>query len=296
MSKRALVNLGLLVLVGVLAALVYMQPGIEGEPPKETLTDLSPARIERVGITREDGERVVFSRGASGWEIVEPIRARANEFRIKPLLELARAESHSRFGAVEAELAQYHLDRPLAVLRLNGVVLRFGETEPIDHRRYVMVGDTVHLIEDRYYYRVRSPLPNFVSPRLLPRGAEPTAIRFPGFEVARDGEGRWRLTPAGPEVSMDAVNAFLARWRDAQAADVTRYHPDGQEGGDRIRVELQGGAGPLEFLILDRGPEPVLARPDIGMRYHLAGEQGERLLERPADDAGSEERGVRSEE
>lgn len=289
MSKRAVVNLALLVLVAVLAAVAYLQPGIEDDGQPERLTALTPAQVERLEIVRREGDRIALRRGESGWEIVRPIEVAANRFRVEPVLKIAQAESHARFTADEADLGQYGLASPSVTLRLNGLELRFGDSEPIDHRRYVMIGDTVHLIEDRYFYRTRSPLSTFVSLRLLPGGADPVAISLPEFSVERDPETHWRIAPARPGVSVDALNAFVERWRRAQAIEVTAYRGEAA-GAGRVRIGLEGDAGPVEFLLVEEGPEPVLARPDIGMSYHLAEAQGGRLLDRPTEE------GVRSEE
>lgn len=288
MTKRAIVNLGLLLLVAALGTLAYLQPGIESEEQREPLTGLAPEQVDRIEITRKEGERLLFTRGESGWEIAQPIEGAANEFRIEPLLGVAETESFARYQAEESELAEYGLAQPRAVLRLNDVELRFGDTEPIDHRRYVMIGNTVHLTEDRYYHRIQSPLPAFVSLRLLPPDSQPVKITLPEFSVERGGEGRWRIAPAEPEVSTDAINTFVDRWSGAQAIEVSRYEGEGS-GPDRIRVTLTGSAEPMEFLRIESGPETVLARPDIGMSYHLSPEQGPRLLKRPAEEVRGEE-------
>jgi len=212
-----------------------------------------------------------------------PVATVANEFRIDALLGITRADSRAQFDAGTLDLAKFRLDKPATVLRLNDVELAFGDSEPLDNRRYVRNGATVHLIDEDYYYRLQSDFAAFVSTRLLPPNARPAQIRLPEFSVARAGSG-WELAPAQPAATPDALNAFVDGWRGAQAVEVDRYGGEAARG--KLGVSFEGDAAPLEFLLLETEPELVLARADLGLRYHLTAEQAKRLLQRPSAAAG----------
>jgi len=279
MNRRTALNLALLAAVAGLAALVYWEPGIERPAELPKLTSLAPADVTQIVIRPQRGAEIRLEKAQGAWMMHAPVAAHANEFRIEALLGITRADSHAQFDAGALDLAKFRLDAPATVLRLNDVELAFGGSEPLDNRRYVRAGAAVHLINEDYYYRLQTDYPAFVSNQLLPPQARPVQIRLPEFSVTR-AEGGWQLEPAQQPPAPDALNAFVDEWRRAQAVEVDRYEGEAARGA--LRVSFDGGAAPLEFLLLETEPELVLARADLGLRYHLTAEQAQRLLQPPS--------------
>lgn len=284
MNARNVLNLGLLGLAAALAALVFWEPGIEAPAEQPRLTALSPADVEHVVIRTQRGDEIRLDKDQGVWMMRAPVAAHANEFRIEALLGIVRADSRAQFAAGALDLAKFHLDSPASLLRLNDVELAFGDSEPIDNRRYVRNGATVHLVDGDYFYRLQSDFTAFVSNRLLPLPDVPGRISLPEFSVTR-AEGVWTLAPAVRQPSMDALNEFVDAWRQAQAVEVDRYAGGPSRG--LIKVSFDSGAAPLEFLLLEAEPELVLARADLGLRYHLTPEQARRLLSAPVPAAAA---------
>ena len=73
MSRRAALNLLLLGAVAALAALVFLQPGIETPPPVPTLTDRAPESVARLRIERPGQTAVVLEKREGGWLMLEPL-------------------------------------------------------------------------------------------------------------------------------------------------------------------------------------------------------------------------------
>jgi hypothetical protein len=285
MTRRALLNVGLLVLVAALLLVARFEPGVERKPEQPHLTALTSNDVARVRIRQPGGAELSLSRKDGVWMIDAPIVAYANEFRLEPLLRVTEAESYASFAARGQDLKQYQLDPPLAAMTVNDdLELAFGGTEPINNRRYVRVGDTVHLIDDHYYFRLQAGLPAFVSNRLLPPGAQPVRIAAPGFTLSRDAEGRWSASPALEGVSQDAFNSFVDEWKGVQAVEVDRYARDGKE--KKVRIEFASGA-PIDFQVVESASEVIFGRSDLGVRYHLASDQAHRLLSPPAPESAA---------
>lgn len=279
MNTRTALNLTLLGLAAALAALVYWEPGIERPAAAAKLTALAPADVTRLVIRPQRGEEIRLDKEQGTWMMRAPVATYANEFRIDALLGIAQADSHAQFDAGTLDPAKFRLDTPVTVLRLNDVELAFGDSEPLDNWRYVRNGATVHLIDEDYYYRLQADFPAFVSNQLLPPQARPAQIRLPEFSVTR-AEGGWQIAPAQPSPAPDALNAFVDEWRRAQAVEVDRYEGEAARGA--LMVSFEGGAAPIEFLLLETAPELVLARADLGLRYHFTAEQARRLLQPPS--------------
>lgn len=281
MKKRLLLNLGLAVMVAALVLVVWFEPGIDREAGSVRLTTLAAEEISTIRIQRSGQDEIELERGKDGqWRLTAPLQAPANEFRIEPLLQIAGATSHVRFAAEPGELAGFGLDPPRAVLRIDAVDIAFGDTEPLDHRRYVQIGNIVHLVDDHYLHRLQLGPASFVSNRLLPAGSHPVRLALPDFTIEQDAQGRWSIDPE-QEISMDALNQIVDAWTHASALLVEVY--DGGEAQGKISISLQGSEQPLEYLVIESQVDFVLALPEAGLVYHLGSDQGDRML-KPAPD------------
>lgn len=277
MNTRLLLNLGLLALVAVLGLFAYFQPGLEKPSAPPALTDLAISAIDRIRIEDRDGKTVALAREGGQWRLMEPVQLPANAVRVEALLHLAEESSYGQLDATDLDLAEFGLDAPRVRLLLNDRALVFGTTEPLDGRRYVRDGDTVHLIADRYFHILTGGFTEFVNQQLLPQDARVVELATPDWRLTRSAEGKWTLDPAPPGRSADTPNLLIDRWLTAQAVWVQPYEQAEAKG--QIVVRLEGAEQPLRFDILAREPELVLARPDIGVQYHLAEDTARSLLE-----------------
>lgn len=278
MGSRNLAILSMLGLVGLLAAVAYFEPGIEPPAPPAPLTTLQAAEITTLRIERVGGQTLRFERHEGKWRMTEPVTAPVGEQRIKGVLEIAGSSGTARYPASEVELAAVGLDEPELRLVFNDrETLAFGDSEPLDQRRYVRVGETVHLIPESGYYRVIGDYTTFIDTALLPAGAAVSALRLPDLALTRE-QGRWRASPAAGEFSPDQANALIDHWRHARAFEVRRYQGGGR---DEVTLTLEGGEG-LRYVVVAREPELILARPDLGLQYHLPADGAARLFQLPA--------------
>lgn len=277
MNTRLLLNLGLLALVIILGLLAYFQPGVKKPPALPKLTDLAVADIDRIRIEDRDGKTIVLARAGEHWQLVEPAQLPANAFRVDSLLRLADEPSQARLDAKELELSEFGLDAPRIRLYLNDREFTFGTTEPLNGRRYVHTGDTVHLVTDRYFHLLTGGFTEFVNQQLVPPDSRIAEIITPDWHLTRTAEGKWTLSPEKPGLSADTLNMLADNWRNAQAIWIQPYEKSEAKG--QVSVRLEGVEQPLQFDILAQEPEFILARPEIGLQYHLAEDAARSLLE-----------------
>jgi len=228
LARRWLVNLLLAGIVGLLALLALGQHQ-RGERASR-LTALDPGRIGRIELLRQDQPAVVLERDGAQWWMREPSAAPADAGAVGRLLPVAEARSERAMPAAAADLDRLGLSAPAVRLRLDGLELRFGATEPIAELRYVQVGDIVHLVEDRYLPWLMTPVPELLSRRLLPPGFSP-------------GPGQIDGRPLGADA--------LAHLADATAERVEPL--DGELSGHLLRIESADGGTALRFLVADGG-------------------------------------------
>ncbi|CAK0757514.1 conserved hypothetical protein [Gammaproteobacteria bacterium] len=269
MSLRNQLNLALLAMVVGLAGVMLWKPGIKPPESPPLLAACVPETVTRVIIERAGHATVTLTRVDTTWRVEAPFSAPANAYRIRTLLDLCQAPSHSRYPMASVDLAPLGLLPPRAVIHLGGVELRLGSTEPVEGQRYVLFKDTVHLIQDSLY-PTEDDATGFIDPALLPKEARIVALSLPAlpgsaaFGVTLT-EGRWRLDPPRPDLSADVVSTLMEQWRRARALEVRLDAPE--EALGTVTLTLEGVTTPLLFDVLSLSPEVVLRRTDLGLRY-----------------------------
>ncbi len=244
-----------------------------------SLTDLDPASINTIKIIRSATDEVLFQKENGKWWMREPYYLPANEFRINTILKLPGAHSYTQFRKNEVELERFLLNEPVVSVEFDNTRIDFGDTSPIGEQRYVLVNDTVHLINDSLYQQLQTPATFFLSTKLLPDGAEIKAINFPDYLVSKH-EGIWEVEPS-LEFSADNITRLVHAWRAADAISIRNY--EGGENTGTIQIELEDG-NIFEFLIVTPPPQLVLARQDIGLQYHISGDDAEMLFLKSEND------------
>jgi hypothetical protein len=204
MKTRWAVNLVLLILVAALAA--AMRYELASERRAGTLTGLDPNRITQIEIQRAGEPVIHLVRTAGGWRMESPYAVAANDSKVDQLVQIASTPVvRSLPESARADrlgLAPAHIR-----LSLDGLTLRFGDTDPIGHRRYVAIGDRIHLIDDGFQYHLLAPATDYVSRRPLPPDFRPVSGTLDDQPLTAQTLaelGRLvatRVTPAGEELS-----------------------------------------------------------------------------------------------
>lgn len=279
MKRNTLINLSLLMVIGVLVLLVVYEPGIEKPAEAPLLLSLKRDEVKHILIQRDGQETVELAKSDDGkWQLLQPIRIAASEFRIDSLLRITESKSLNSFAVDPAKLPGYKLDKPSAELILNGKTsIAFGSATPLDQRRYVLLDNQVHLITDNLYYFMISAWPTFVSMQPLPAGSRITGLQLPKLKLAWQ-ESRWQVEPKQELDSADNITALLDAWKFAAATSVKPY--DGRKG-DTINIQLRDEEKPLQFLLTALTPDLILARPELGVEYHFPAELADKLLTLP---------------
>jgi len=163
MNRNMMINFGLLLLVLLLAATVYFESGINQSPKKITLTQLVPSDINYIRIRDNHGRDLIMEKQQGHWWMIRPYKKTANEQRIQQLLNITTTRSFSQFKIPEVRLAEFGLTPPSIYLQLNNLVLEIGGNESIQFRRYVRIGEQMHLINNGYHHHLMAQADDFIS-------------------------------------------------------------------------------------------------------------------------------------
>ena len=183
MRNRWLVNLLLLILVTALVALMRRELDQEGRVA--VLTDLLPESITEIRIERGDEQAIHLIQRVEGWYMEEPYRQPADAGRIGELVGIAATGVHRSLpGGTDAGRLGVRSDG--LRLTLNGLVLRFGDVDPIAQHRYVAIGDQVHLIGDGYHHHLIESAEAFIDRKLLPSDFQAGSGNLDGAPLTGD--------------------------------------------------------------------------------------------------------------
>lgn len=162
MKSRTLINLGLLALVSILTLIALYEPGLKKAEKEQPLTKLKPEEIHYIRISDNRGRNLVLEKQQGVWRMTRPYDKAANEIRINQLLGIANTRSFSHFAVPEERLAEFDLDPASIRLQLNDVVLEVGGNEPLRFRRYVRIGNQLHLISNGFHHHLMAEAENFI--------------------------------------------------------------------------------------------------------------------------------------
>ena len=286
MGTRNLLNLALVACAIVLALIIYLKPGLEPVDAPQPLTrELAAIDANEIQIDRLTREPLSFRKRNEHWLLVSgetPLAAA--EFQIKALLHVLQSNTLSSYPADTLDLAELGLQPPQASVTINDFKILFGITEALENRRYLQVNDTVFLVKDQYQHLINADWSNFVERKLLPAGLAITRLQLPGLQLQPGDDGQWQVSPERPGVSADAIQQLLDHWSTATALYVRRY--DNTHSFETIHIEAGAEDAAVDFLITAHSPELVLARPELGIQYHLSSGMENTLLtlqEAPAE-------------
>lgn len=287
MRARVLLNLALALLVGALALVVWLRPGRPDQPPPEPLTTLTPDAIDHIAITPALGESFALERAHGAWQVVAgDARVLARQYRVDALLGVAGTPRRAALS--EGAAADFGLDPPQARLRLNTTEIAFGDSNPVDYRRYVRVGGTTYLIDDHYFHHLSTTWAGWADLRLVPPGATLESVTTPSYSLTATPAGGYTISPANDQISADALALRAQDWTALQAVETHAGRPvpaDTTELVLTFRAPDADAPTTLRFA-LERQAGAVLAhRTDIGLSYEIAAAEADRLLRPPAPDA-----------
>ncbi len=280
MRSRWLLNLGLVVLVALLAVFALNKRDTDDDRILLTAIDLDS--VKTVRLQHGDDKPIVIGQQLDKWVLLAPEPARANQFKIRNLLRLAAAVSERQFAAESSSLGKYGLDKPVARLWLDDQVIHIGARHPLKNSRYVLYKDAVHLISAHYFDSRAYGYVDLISPRLFADHRRPVVLELPQLRLQRN-DGTWTIEPEDESLAADGINDFVEQWRNVRALTVVRY-----AGGpvvDRVHVTFAADEGAtdqtrdqLELGILSYEPDFVLYRQDENLEYRFTEDIGKRLL------------------
>jgi hypothetical protein len=281
--QRKTLNLGLAAAALALGVAVYL--GQKKEVKRPPLTPIAAADLHSVVIEHPGAATIKLEKTGGHWKLTEPVKADADPFETNAFSSLATLEVKSSLEPAQVSLKELGLAPPAYSITLNDQKLLFGGIDPIQSRRYILVGNKVGLVEDPPSTALDADYSDLLSKSLLPAGAEIQSITLPGLSIAKSADGKaWALTPDESNIGSDARQKLIDAWKNAHAMWNAALPKDGVKG-DEVTVTLKDGTA-LKFIVTQRDPQFVIARPDLDVSYTLSKQLVDEMLKlnEPAGD------------
>lgn len=263
MSKRWLINYLLFFLIILFG---YLGKPITDPKVVTTILSAEPQDVKTIKIETKDNI-LHFSKQAKHWQIVSPIKWPASDINLERLTSLVNLEPHSSLPSDQIDISTLGLRFPEAVISLDKDVIVFGDTNKIGSRRYLLVNDTVHLVEDNHLPLTTAGLTGFINKALLPKTLTLKELKLPQFTLSKNDSASWSVSPSLDDYSADQSNQLIANWQTLESANIKPYE---NKSTPLKKIIAQTSAGKLEFFLLSIQPEIVIARPDLGVQYHFS--------------------------
>lgn len=262
MSKLSIVNLFLFLIVIVLSSVIYLSE--ETNTALERLTPSNLEEITSINIRHNKNNTIIVKQPDDQWQITQPINIAANNFRINSILKLINAPVHNQYSLNDIDTHATGLETPETLIQFNNISIAFGITNPVTNLRYVKLGDSVYTIEDVYHPLLSSHFGTLVSLNLLPPNNNIEKLILTNQTISKDDNGLWH---SNNKISADTMVKTVQHWQQLQAFGVHEYVP--RETLGEVFVYLENQQQPVSYVITDTDPWLIIARPEIGLEYHL---------------------------
>ena len=279
-SKRWLINYVLILLIALFTYIGNRYNVQTGYQPENRISTLKPQDIKQVSIQTADSS-IQLSKAGTGWQIESPILWHANNIAVERIVSMVNAQTDSRLPASDIDLSTLGLQFPKAILKLNETEFLFGATNNIGERRYILTGDTVFLLTDKYLPFITQGISGLIDRRLLPRSLPLQSLKLSTSTLSKSVNSSWQ---SSTETTTEAqASQIINQWQTLDATQIDIYQT-GQTPMQKIVAGLDNG-GEIEFYVLSIAPKIVIARPDLGLQYHFNKNHYYGLLDAPKDEA-----------
>jgi len=144
----------LAIAVALLGGGVWLELEREQVLAPQPLTALDAASVQHVEIHCRDCTTRKFERAGAGWRMLEPYAQPANAEAVTRLLGVVHAAVRTRAKLADYDPAKLGLAPPQFTLKYDAVTIEIGNEDPIEHDRYVKLGDELLRVPDRFSARL----------------------------------------------------------------------------------------------------------------------------------------------
>jgi hypothetical protein len=257
--------------VGALSLFMWLRPP---KPSADIAVSTRKAASAQSLTVKQGGKTVaVLHKRDTAWRLTEPLNVPADDFQVTRVLAVLEARAASRHAP---ELARFELENPRAELIIDGERFAFGAINNVTQEQYLLAGGAVYAVALRHGAAIPNNAAALARRTIFAPGDKLTKFEFGEFTITQEGI-KWVITPAA-ELSQDMTNRWIAQWREGSA--LRAEAADERKALHEWVITLGNGARVLVGVV-QREPELVVRRADLGLQFVYAGDIGRQMLAPP---------------
>ncbi len=300
MKKRWIVNVILFLLVASLVGFLYLRP--KKETQENTQYEISAFKLSEFNQIRIDfpaRAQVKFAKEDGFWRLLAPYQTRADQASVQRILSIIAAKTSTKISPKDGaafnaeELEKFGLNHPSIKLNLvrdekSEEAFLFGTYNPVNDEQYVAHKNAVYLLPILYSEAASTQVIELVDKAPLKPTEKVVGFDFSQLEQWQDARlnidivnGQWKVSIEKAKPTQNELNEWLDfSWKHSTAKSVEFYKPDHNQKYPGFEVKMADGSK-VHFDKIQESPDMLLARPDEGIIYQFASDEGFTMLNPP---------------
>ena len=291
MKNRWLINIILLVIVLSISLFLFLKPSEIKQKKQFAISAFNLSDFDSIKVDFPSRASVILKKGIESWEMLEPIKGRADQFSVQKIISIVATSSSEKLPS--NDLAKYGLDKPIVKLKLIHKGLEeefiFGTYNSVTEDQYLLYKDNVYLISSAYS-EVASTQPI----ELIDKSPLSQSEKIRDFDFSRLEQWqskRLKVTRNNNEWTANEGNSLkqneMAEWFDMTwvknpAKSVEKSSIDLRIPYKSFDIHTADGKK-ITFVRLQESPETQLYRVDEGLLYHFGSDIGFTMMNPPIE-------------
>jgi len=291
MKNRWLINIILLVIVLSISLFLFLKPSEIKQKKQFAISAFNLSDFDSIKVDFPSRASVILKKGIESWEMLEPIKGRADQFSVQKIISIVATSSSEKLPS--NDLAKYGLDKPIVKLKLIHKGLEeefiFGTYNSVTEDQYLLYKDNVYLISSAYS-EVASTQPI----ELIDKSPLSQSEKIRDFDFSRLEQWqskRLKVTRNNNEWTANEGNSLkqneMAEWFDMTwvknpAKSVEKSSIDLRVHHKSFDIHTTDGKK-ITFIRLQESPETQLYRVDEGLLYRFGSDIGFTMLNPPIE-------------
>ena len=291
MKNRWLINIILLVMVLSISLFLFLRPSQIKQTKQFAISAFNLSDFDAVKVDFPSRASVIFKKSTESWEMLEPIKGRADQFSVQKIISIVATSSSEKLPS--NDLVKYGLDKPIVRLKLIHKGLEeefiFGTYNSVTEDQYLLYKDNVYLISGAYSEAASTQPIELIDKSALSKSEQIKDFDFSRLEQWQSK--RLKVTHNNNEWTANEGNQFkqneMAEWFDMTwaknlAKSVEKSSIDLRVPYKSFDIHTTDGKK-ITFLRVQESPETQLYRVDEGLLYHFGSDIGFTMMNPPIE-------------
>ena len=291
MKNRWLINIILLVIVLSISLFLFLKPSEIKQKKQFAISAFNLSDFDSIKVDFPSRASVILKKGIESWEMLEPIKGRADQFSVQKIISIVATSSSEKLPS--NDLAKYGLDKPIVKLKLIHKGLEeefiFGTYNSVTEDQYLLYKDNVYLISSAYSEVASTQPIELIDKSPLSQSEKIRDFDFSRLEqwqskrlkVTRNNN-EWTANEGNSLKQNEMVEWFDMTWVKSPAKSVEKSSIDLRVPHKSFDIHTTDGKK-ITFIRLQESPETQLYRVDEGLLYRFGSDIGFTMLNPPIE-------------